>query len=135
MKKTSTFLVLVLFVITLNSCGGRETQIRDTAQGFLDSYLSAQFDSAAKFCTPELLSSGLDSMSAPFAGLDSAALELFKRQIAGLHPEIISVEKRLKKDSIEVKYKITTDSNREETKGVLTVVKTGDSWKVGKLGE
>jgi hypothetical protein len=135
MRNFSKSLFITVLFITLISCGREESAIRESAQNFLDLYLKADFDSAAKFCTPELIAGKLDSVRRPAEALDSGAAEIFRRQLAGIRAEIVSVEKRHKADSIKVTFKLLSDSDKKEESSLLIMVKSGEIWKVGKLGQ
>ena len=128
--------MIAAVLISVVSCGSRESAVKDTAQKFLDAFFKADFDSAAKLCTPALVAGKFDSLKAPMAGLDSAAKEIFLKQLSTMKPEVLSVEKRHGKDSVDVKYKITVpEGQSKEITNTLTVVKDGDIWKVAKFAE
>ena len=62
MVKTFKAVIIILIAAATISCDKKESAIKEVSQNFLNAYLRADFDSAATFCTPELLSGKIDSL-------------------------------------------------------------------------
>lgn len=134
MVNTFKALMIILIALSTLSCNKKESEIKQTTQSFLDAYLKADFDSAAIFCTPELISETIDSLKIPLQQLDSASREILDKKLDSISAEIVSVEGKHKKDSIKVTYKVIGGVEKEILNS-LVVVKAGETWKIAKLAK
>lgn len=132
-KTLKTGIIILIAAVTI-SCNKKESAIKEVSQNFLNAYLRADFDSAATFCTPELISGQIDSLKAPLMSLDSVSKDILVKRLDSISSEIVSVEGKHKKDSIKVTYKVIQEGSKEIVNS-LVVVKAGESWKIGKLAE
>lgn len=126
--------MIILIALSTLSCNKKESEIKQTTQSFLDAYLKADFDSAAIFCTPELISETIDSLKIPLQQLDSASREILDKKLDSISAEIVSVDGKHKKDSIKVTYKVIGGVEKEILNS-LVVVKAGETWKIAKLAK
>lgn len=134
MVNTFKALMIILIALSTLSCNKKESEIKQTTQSFLDAYLKADFDSAAIFCTPELISETIDSLKIPLQQLDSASREILDKKLDSISAEIVSVDGKHKKDSIKVTYKVIGGVEKEILNS-LVVVKAGETWKIAKLAK
>ncbi len=140
-QSASAAVLLLIAAALSGSCSGGPTA-QDAAKGFLDAYLSADFNKAADYCTVKL--SGdlkealkeIESLSEPLKLQISSSAGRFSSRIE-------EVKKKGKGDTVTVYYSITetfTDSTlhpgSEIIKSTLSVIKdsTG-TWKVAKLNK
>lgn len=133
MKRKITTISFILLMLITASCNKNETAIRETAEGFLNAYLKADFDSAATFCTQELINEKIDSLKIPIQELDSVSKEILFKKLDSIKSEVVSIEKLHKKDSIKVTYKVIQGNQLKDLTNTMIVVKSGEFWKIGKL--
>lgn len=130
MKRLIMLLTVGLFIM---SCNKEENEIKETADLFLKSFLTITPDSASKYCTPEFISSEIDSLKIPIDKLDSGAKEMLKKQLVEVVSEVLTVEKRHGKDSVRVNFSISRPGSEPDKENTLILVKQGEVWKVAGI--
>ena len=100
-------LLTIVAVCLLASCTGKADKAQSCAQGFLDAFLSNDFNSAASYCTDDFNIDFNQAME-DFSKLDDSVKILLKEQCSQLKAEVVSVERVNESDTFSVNYNIVS---------------------------
>lgn len=130
------YAVAALLSVAFASCSSQKPE--NVAEDFLNAYFDADYEGAAKFCTPEL---GNDLMNAlqQAQALEESVRANIQKYTKFYKPQIIKNEQPSKKDSVTVNYIVintAADSlspSRQVKESRVHIVKTQEGWKVSSL--
>ena len=111
---------------------------QEVAENFLNAYFAAEYEDAAKYCTPDLGNDLLEALKDAQA-LDDAIRANIQKHTKSYKPQIVKTEQPAKKDSVVINYIVTninSDSlssaaNIKESR--LHIIKTEEGWRVSAL--
>ena len=134
MDRTVRFLTVAAFVFAVTvipGCsGGRAQEARDVAESFADAFYSADYETAAGLCSPELVQM-IEESGAVVDSLPGDVREEFMELSRGVQTYTGDVHV-WSKDSVTVDFDIIYPGEIEPMKTSLTVVLRPDTglWKV-----
>ncbi len=136
------FILSLFFLAFVSSCNmGQKPQA--VAEEFLNAYFAAEYEDAAKLCTPALGNDLLEALEEVQA-LDEPIRENIQKHTKYYKPQITQTEEPQKKDSVTINYivvKAVSDSLSAPATEVqdkikesrLHLVKTREGWRVSAL--
>ena len=115
-------------------CTNIEKQAQVSANGFLDAFLSNEYEKAAEYCTEEIKGE-LARATADFKTLEPSIKELLVSECSKYGAEVTGVARINKSDTVEVSYRIfkKTDSLSFEKGSVTGTLNVVDG-KISRLG-
>ena len=121
-------------ILLAAGCTDKEKLAETAAAGFLDAFLSNEYDKAAEYCSEELKGEFLKA-TADFNSLEPSIKELLVEECNKYGAEITETTRINKSDTVEVNYKIfrKADSLSFE-KGAITGLLQVVDGKVTSLG-
>ena len=127
-------IVAAAFVLLAAGCTNMEKQAEASANGFLDAFLSNEYDKAAEYCSQEVKSE-LDKATADFKTLEPSIKELLVSECSKYGAEVTGATRINKSDTVEVSYRIykKADSLSFE-KGTVTGTLHVVDGKISRLG-
>ena len=139
MKTHRTFISALLAIVTFAciSCSPKQKP-ENVAEEFLNAYFSADYEGAAKFCTPELGKDLMDALQQAQA-LEESVRANIQKYTQFYKPQIIKSEQPEKTDSVTVNYIVintaadSLSQNRQVKESRVHIVKTQEGWKVSSL--
>lgn len=131
--KTKNVMAAAL-VLLAAGCTNMEKQAQASASGFLEAFLSNEYDKAAEFCTEEVKGE-LSKATADFKKLEPSIRELLVTECNKYGAEITGVARINKSDTVEVSYRIfkKADSLSFEKGTVAGTLNVVDG-KISRLG-
>lgn len=115
-------------ICVLAGCANKVDKAQNCAQGFLDAFLSNNFNASAAFCSDDFNVDFNQAME-DFDKLDDSIKILLKEQCTQLRAKVISVERVNESDTFNVNYNIVRpcpDSAGVEQKLVTSTLKVVD---------
>lgn len=127
-------IVAVACVLLAAGCTNIEKQAEVSASGFLDAFLSNEYDKASEYCSEEVKYE-LDKATADFKALEPSIKELLVSECSKYGAEVTGVARINKSDTVEVSYRIykKADSLSFEKGTVAGTLKIVDG-KISELG-
>lgn len=130
------YAVVALLSVAFASCSSQKPE--KVAEDFLNAYFEADYEGAAKYCTPEL---GNDLMSAleQTQALDEAIRTNIQKYTKFYKPQVVKTQQPSKKDSVIVNYIVintaadSLSASRQVKESRVHIVKTQEGWKVSAL--
>ena len=130
-------IILATVLLAFTSCNS-STKPQEVAENFLNAYFAAEYEDAAKYCTPELGNDLLEALKDAQA-LDEAIRANIQKHTKSYKPQIIKTEQPAKKDSVVINYIVTninadslsSAANIKESR--LHIIKTEEGWRVSAL--
>ncbi len=115
-------------------CTNIEKQAQVSANGFLDAFLSNEYEKAAEYCTEEIKGE-FAKATADFKTLEPSIKELLVSECSKYGAEVTGVARINKSDTVEVSYRIfkKTDSLSFEKGSVTGTLNVVDG-KISRLG-
>lgn len=98
-------LLIGLAVCILAGCANKTQQAQESAQGFLDAFLTNDFEKAALFCSEEF-NDDFSQATEDFNKLDDSVKNMLKEQCSQLQAIISSVQRVNESDTFIVSYNI-----------------------------
>ena len=92
-------------ILLAAGCTDKEKQAETTAAGFLEAFLSNEYDKAAEYCSEDLRGEFLKA-TADFNSLEPSIKELLVEECNKYGAEIAGTARINKSDTVEVNYKI-----------------------------
>lgn len=129
--------VLAIMAFACISCSPKQKP-ENVAEDFLNAYFNADYEGAAKFCTPEL---GHDLMEAlqQAQALEESVRANIQKYTKFYKPQIIKSTQPSKADSVTVNYIVintaadSLSQNRQVKESRVHIIKTQEGWKVSSL--
>jgi hypothetical protein len=128
--------IAALLSVAFICCSSQKPE--KVAEDFLNAYFEANYEGAAKFCTPELGNDLLKALEQTQA-LDEPIRANIQKYTKFYKPQVIKTQQPSKKDSIIVNYIVTNTAadslapGRQIKESRVHIVKTEDGWKVSAL--
>ena len=121
-------------ILLAAGCADKEKQAEITAVGFLEAFLSNEYDKAAEYCSEEVKGE-LDKATADFKSLEPAIKELLVSECNKYGAEVTGTSRINKSDTVEVSYRIykKADSLSFEKGSVTGTLNIVDG-KISRLG-
>lgn len=133
----TNLIILATILFAFTSCNS-SAKPQKVAEDFLNAYFAAEYENAAKYCTPELGDDLLESLKDAQA-LDEAVRTNIQKHTKFYKPQVIRAEQPAKKDSVIVNYIVTNISSDSLSSAThikesrLHIIKTEDGWRVSAL--
>ena len=130
------YAVVALLSVAFASCSSQKPE--NVAEDFLNAYFGADYEGAAKFCTPELGKDLMDALQQAQA-LEESVRANIQKYTQFYKPQIIKSGQLEKKDSVTVNYIVintaadSLSQNRQVKESRVHIVKTQEGWKVSSL--
>ena len=127
-------IVAVACVLLGAGCTNIEKQAEASANGFLEAFLSNEYDKAAEYCSEEVKGE-LNKVTADFKSLEPSIKELLVSECSKYGAEVTGATRINKSDTVEVSYRIfkKADSLSFEKGTVSGTLKLVDG-KISRLG-
>ena len=127
-------IVAVACVLLGAGCTNIEKQAEASANGFLEAFLSNEYDKAAEYCSEEVKGE-LNKVTADFKSLEPSIKELLVSECSKYGAEVTGATRINKSDTVEVSYRVfkKADSLSFEKGTVSGTLKLVDG-KISRLG-
>ena len=122
---------IIAALLGITACTN-ENEVKETANLFLETYLSADYQRAAEFCTPEFAEYFIQATSG-FNNLDESVISQIKDRASKLTVEIKDINKINNSDTLNVSYSILGE--KSPIKQTLQLVENNGSWKICRLNK
>lgn len=119
-------IIIMTALAMLTACNGTK-EVKETADAFIESYLTTDYATASKYCTQEY-GKMLDEATRQFGTLPDAISSAIKERASKLTFNIEEPKKIGNSDTMSVSYSIIGESFPID--GSMLFVKEGESWKI-----
>ena len=119
-------------------CCSPKQKPENVAEDFLNAYFEADYEGAAKYCTPELGNDLMEALQQAQA-LDESVRSNIRKYTEYYKPQVVKTEQPSKKDSVIVSYIVVNTAAdslapaKQVKESRVHIIKTEEGWKVSAL--